>query len=190
MLDFIKKLQNRALFGPALIAMSIAAMASPAHAATQGTLGATSTGTVNISASVPARAQITGLSDVAFTGQNPASAASNAQDVCVWTNTASKQYRVTATGDGTASAFTVGSGALAPVPYSVQWSGSVGQASGTALTTTAISTVIFGSTAANPTCTTGGETASLIVGIASSDLMTMQAAATYAGVLTLLITPV
>ena len=45
--------------------------AAPASAATQGTLGATSTGNITITVSVPSRVQITGLTDVAFTNVDP-----------------------------------------------------------------------------------------------------------------------
>ncbi len=95
----------------ASVAIVVAALASaPAMAATQGTLGATSTGSVAISASVPNRARITGLTDVAFTSQDPNTAASNAQSICVWSNTATKGYTVTASGSGTSSAFTLSGG--------------------------------------------------------------------------------
>src|SRR5262245_5627324 len=78
--------------------------AAPALAATQGNLGATSTGSVAITASVPSRVRITGLADVAFTNQDPGTDASNAQDVCVWSNTATKGYTITATGSSAAGA--------------------------------------------------------------------------------------
>jgi hypothetical protein len=169
--------------------LTIAALtASMAHAATQGTLGATSTGTVTITASVPNRARITGLTDVSFLNQDPTTAASGAQNVCVWSNTATKRYTVTATGDGASNAFTLANGALT-VPYSVQWSASSGQTSGTALATGTASAALV-STATHQTCTTGPTaSASLIVGIGTADLGAMQAATTYTGVLTLVVTP-
>lgn len=159
-----------------------------AVAATQGTLGATSTGTVSIGASVPNRIQLTGLTDVSFTNQDPSVAASNAQNVCVWSNTATKGYNVTATGSGTANAFTLANGALT-VPYTVQWAGSSGQTSGTALVTgTALHSLT--STATNPTCAAGpSSSASLIVGISAANLQGMAAATTYTGTLTLVVAP-
>lgn len=170
-------------------AVAAAALISvPAMAATQGTLGATSQGSINISASVPNRARISGLTDVAFLNQDPGTAASNAQDVCVWSNTATKGYTVTASGSGASSAFTLASGALT-VPYSVEWNASAGQASGTALTATTASAGLV-STATHQICTTGvSATSSLIVGISTADLSSMEAAAVYAGTLTLLVTP-
>jgi len=164
------------------------ALAGPSFAATQGSFGATSTGTVSISASVPARARITGLVDVAFTNQDPASAASQPQSICVWSNTATKGYSITATGDGTANAFTL-AGASTTVPYTVQWNASSGQTSGTSLTAgTALGGLV--STATAQTCASGPtSSASLIVGMTAATLQTMQASTSYTGVLTLLVTP-
>ena len=162
---------------------------SSADAATQGSLGATSTGTVTITATVANRAQITGLSDVNFTNADPTTTATSAQSSCLWSNTATKGYSITASGSGTAGAFTLTSGALAPVPYSVQWAASSGQTSGTALATGAPLTGLV-STATRPTCNTGPTTtSSLIVSIAATDLQNMVAAASYTGTLTLLVTP-
>jgi hypothetical protein len=112
-----------------LIGTSTLVLGEPALAATQGTLGATSTGSITISASVPNRARITGLTDVSFLAQDPNTTASSAQNVCLWSNTATKGYTITASGSGTASAFTLANGALT-VPYSVQWSASSGQTNG------------------------------------------------------------
>jgi hypothetical protein len=159
-----------------------------ASAATQGSLGTTSTGSISIGASVPNRVQLTGLSDVSFTNQDPATPAANAQNVCVWSNTSTKGYNVTATGSGAGSAFTLANGA-ATVPYSVEWSGSSGQASGTALTAGAALTGLT-STATNATCSAGASSsASLIVKISSANLQNMQAATTYTGTLTLVVAP-
>jgi hypothetical protein len=161
---------------------------SGAFAATQGTLGSTSTGSLSISASVPNRIQLTGLTDVAFTNQDPSSTASNAQNVCVWANTSTKGYNVTATGSGTSGAFTLANGA-ATVPYSVQWSASSGAAAGSAL---AAGTALTGlvSTATSPTCSAGpASSASLIVSLSSTNLQSMQAATSYTGTLTLVVAP-
>ena len=174
----------------ALTAACIAAtlVAHPALAATQGSLGATSTGSVAINASVPNRVQLTGLTDVSFANQDPATAATNAQNVCVWSNTSTKGYNVTATGSGTANAFTLANGALT-VPYTVEWAGSTGQTSGTAL---ASGTALTGLTslATNAQCASGpSKSASLIVRISTANLQTMQAATSYTGTLTLVVAP-
>jgi hypothetical protein len=159
-----------------------------ALAATQGTLGSTSTGSISIGASVPNRVQISGLTDVSFANQDPAVAASNAQNVCVYSNTSTKGYNVTATGSGASSAFTLSNGA-ATVPYSVEWAGSSGQSSGAALTSGTALTGLT-STATNPTCSAGpASTASLVVKITTANLQGMQAATSYTGTLTLVVAP-
>ena len=176
--------------GLGLLGLAATALAAPAQAATQGTLGATSTGSIQITVSVPSRVQITGLNDVAFTNVDPAVNATNAQSNCVWSNTATKGYTITATGSGTSGAFTLASGALTPVAYTVQWNQSTGQSSGTALTA-ATTSGTFNSTATTPTCATAPATSSsLVVSIASAQLLNMASLTTYTGTLTLLVSPV
>lgn len=179
-------LAPRAVIGSLALAAAISSM--PALAATDGTLGATSTGTVSITASVPNRARISGLSDINFTNQDPASAASAAQNVCVWSNTATKAYTITASGSGTGSAFTLSNGG-ATVPYQVQWAGASGALTGTTLTAGSASSS-FTSTATNQNCASGpSASASLIVGLDTANLGTMSAGSNYTGTLTLLVTP-
>jgi hypothetical protein len=169
----------------AAVAWSSAALAVP----TQGTFGATSTGVVNISASVPSRVQITGLSDVSFANQDPASAASNAQSICVFSNTATKGYYIKATGNGSGSAFTIGGTGLTAVPYTVEWAQTSAAASGTSLAT---NTTLTGQTssATTPACSSGPTTsATLIVKMSTAALQAMQSSTTYSGTLTLLVGP-
>ena len=161
-----------------------------AFAATQGTPGATSTGTVTISASVASRVRISGLTDVSFSNVDVTSDVSNAQNVCVWSNTATKGYNITATGNGTNNAFTLnGGGGTSPMPYSVAWNQSAGQTSGTALTKGVALTGQV-SSATNQTCASGpSATASLIISILATDLASAVSSATYSGVLTVVIAP-
>ncbi len=171
-----------------LLLMASGVWVSPVVAATDGSLGATSTGSISITASVPNRARISGLSDVVFASQDPATAASDAQSVCVWSNTATKAYTVTASGDGSGSAFTLASGGSS-VPYQVQWAGTSGATTGTVLTAGSAS-ASFASTPPTRIARLGpSASASLIVGIDPADLSTMSAGANYAGTLTLLVTP-
>ncbi len=158
-----------------------------AMASTQGTLGATSTGSVAISATVPARAQISGLTDIAFGTVNPAVAASQAENVCVWSNTSGKGYQITATGSGASNAFTLTDGTNL-LTYSVAWAATANQTSGTALATGAASATLA-STATNPTCASGPtSTASLVVSMTTGNLQA-AVASTYNGTLTLVVAP-
>lgn len=164
-------------------------LAEPALASTQGSLGSTSTGSVTINASVPGRVRISGLNDVTFSNVDPSIAASNAQNICVWSNTSTRGYTITATGSGTANAFTLSSGALPAVPYTVEWAQTSGQTAGTSLTTgTALTGQI--STAINSDCSAGpSSSASLIVSMGSSTLQGMSSGVTYNGTLTLVVAP-
>ena len=164
-------------------------LTTPALASTDGAFGATSTGSVVINASVPGRVRISGLSDVTFALADPTAAASDAQDVCVWSNTNTRGYSITATGSGTANAFTLSSGALPVVPYTVEWASTSGQTGGTSLATGTALTGLT-STAINPDCSAGpAASASLVVSMASSTLQGMTAGVTYAGTLYLVVAP-
>lgn len=163
---------------------------APAAAATDGTFGATSTGTVGINASVPGRVRISKLTDIDLTNLDPTVAASRAQNVCVWSNAASRRYSITASGSGSGNAFTLdAAGAPAAVPYSVQWSATSGQTSGTSLSAgTALGALT--STAINSDCSAGpATTASLIVGMDTTTLQSMTSGLVYTGTLTLMVAP-
>jgi hypothetical protein len=175
----------------AIMSSCLGGLFTPASfGATQGTSGATSTGTVNISASVASRVRITNLSDVSFSKVDVTADVSNAQNVCVWSNTATKGYNITATGNGASNAFTLNGGAgTSPMPYSVAWNQSSGQTSGTALSKGVALTGLV-STATNQNCASGpSSSASLIISILAADLASAVSSATYSGVLTLVVAP-
>jgi hypothetical protein len=164
-------------------------LAGPALASTDGSFGATSTGSVVINASVPGRVRISGLTDVTFSNVDPSVAAADAQSVCVWSNTSTRGYSITATGSGAANAFTLSSGALPVVPYTVEWAPTSGQTSGASL---AAGTALTGqtSTATNSDCSAGpSASASLVVSVGSPTLQSMTAGVTYNGTLTLVVAP-
>lgn len=166
-----------------------AALSGTAHAATQGNLGATSTGSVVINATVAPQVRISGLEDVSFNNPNPANNAFRAQNVCVWSNTATRNYKIEAVGNGGTSTtdLSISDGTTA-IPYSVEWDDVSGATSGAALAS-GVQVGGQNSTATKSDCSGGGETASLIVRIAATDLQDMQAAASYTGTLTLTVTP-
>lgn len=172
------------------VGLAAALLASaPAQASTQGSFGSTSTGSIAINASVPGRVRISGLSDVSFINVDPSSPASNAQNVCVWSNTSTRGYSITATGSGSGSAFTLSNGGNPAVPYTVEWAGNASQASGTGLASGAALTGLT-STATNSDCSAGpSASASLIVTIGSSTLQSMVAGVNYTGTLTLVVAP-
>jgi hypothetical protein len=155
-------------------------------AVTQGTLGETSTGAITITVSVAKVAKISGLSDVSLAAVDPGTTATNTQNVCVWSNTATKGYSITASGSGPGKSFSLANGSMT-APYSVKWNGSSGQASGTLLNPDAALTGLI-STATDPSCSSGSATtSSLIVTIDLANLQKMEPEANYSGVLNLII---
>lgn len=173
----------------ALAGLLVVSIVGTAEASTQGSIGTTSTGSVNINASVPARVKISGLTDVDLTNVDPTVDAAVAQNICVWSNTATSGYQVTASGSGTGNAFTLANGALPVVPYTVEWADSSGQTGGTALATASALTGQT-SSATNSNCASGpASSASLIVKIGAVNLQAMPAATTFTGTLTLVVAP-
>ena len=134
------------------------------------------------------KVRITALSDVAFgTIANLNADAVAIQSVCLYADTNTNGYNVTASGTGPGGSFALSSGATS-LPYDVQWSGSPGQSSGTRLTANVPLTGQV-STATQQTCSSGpAASASLIVVLPTTGLSSATAGS-YSGNLTLLIGP-
>ena len=182
-LQDIKRLGAAA--GVVLLAASTAAQAAPV----QGTLGATSQGSVQITATVPSRVQITGLTDLSFGTLDPTTAASSTENVCVWSNTSTKGYNIKATcdGGGTGNTFKLASGSNT-MDYTVEWAGTSGAGTGQALTTNVAKTG-FTSNATTPNCSSS-TSATLFVKFSTAQMQAAVASATaYTGALTLLVAP-
>ena len=168
--------------------------------ATDGSLGATSTGDLDIQVDIEPRMQIARLSDIllSFDGSGTGDVA-GFSTACVYRNELGT-YEVTASGDGTGSAFTVTNAAPVPstIAYTVEWddtstgAGSTGVTSGTALTGQS------GVNTGTDECTVGGvagaaagpgvANARVTVTFARADLLAAPSG-TYNGVLTLLVSP-
>ena len=179
------------LVGLSMVALLLATVfSSLSFAATQGTLGATSSGSVAISITKSARARISNLNDLTLAAwEEGVGAISLTDDMCVYSTRPNGSYRVTASGSGTASAFSLANGANL-LPYTVTWnSGGAGALAntGTALTTTVASAAFLNASTTSPTCT-GGDTARLIVGVTAA-AMTAAVEGSYVGTLTLLVAP-
>jgi hypothetical protein len=187
----MKNKQNIMKLAAVLIATFVA---GEAHAAVQGSLGATSTGSVDILVKKPARVRISNLQDLTVNqwvdGDGPVQLTN---DVCVYSTRPNGGYKITAHGDGTGNAFTIKDAANDIMPYTVAWnSAGVGALSntGAALTTGTQSAALTHAATDSSTCAgaTPGATARLIVNIAEASMV----AATdgdYAGTLTMLVTP-
>lgn len=157
-------------------------LGATATAATDGTVGFNSTGTVVITLDVNDEVRISNLTDInlgVFAGVD----ASGSSAACVYRN-GTGAYQITATGDGVAGAFTLTDGTNT-VAYSVDFddgSGALAMTSGTTLA---------GRTGADPgsaTCATTGNNANVTATVLATDAATLPAG-TYAGTLTLVVAP-
>ncbi len=174
-----------------LLASAIAAtsvISSTAIAATDGTVGGTSTGTTVINVIVNDSVQISGLRDLGgtFDGVN---AVVDSDTACVYRN-GTGLYQVTGTGDGAGGAFTITNGSDT-IPYAVNWNDvpTAGLAAGGAnLTSGAPLSGQTGADTSETSCTTGGDTAAVEVTVAASDLLGVTNG-TLTGTLSLLISP-
>lgn len=133
--------------------------------------------------------QITGLSDVDFgTIVNLSVDAVSAQSVCVFSDTATKGYQITATGSGSSGAFTLSASGGRRLAYDVEWNHLSGQSSGTQLTSKVTLTgQVTNATAA--ACTSAPSTTASLIVIERASALSSAVAASYSGNLTLLIGP-
>jgi hypothetical protein len=133
------------------------------------------------------KVRITKLVDIAFgTIANLGADAVRSESVCLFADTNTNGYNVTATGTGTGGAFELsGPGSMA---YDVQWSSSSGQSSGTQLVPNVPLTGQV-SSATQQTCGTGPATSASLVVILRAAALSSAGAGTYSGTLTVLIGP-
>jgi hypothetical protein len=161
-------------------------------AATQGTPGPTSTGTVTINASITPEVNITNLNDFTFTATELRTALNTGADgtqfdgVCVWSNNPDRSYFITATGNGASNAFRLSDG-IRTLAYTVQWADNTAGVNMTTLTS-GVKSSAFSSPAGTPDCG-GSPRSSLRITIANAAIASMEATTTYTGVLTLLVSP-
>lgn len=134
------------------------------------------------------KVRLTGLSDVGFgTLANLAADAVRSQSLCLYADTPTNGYSITALGSGSGGGFELNSGTRI-LPFDVSWTGVAGQSSGTRLSPNVPLTGQT-STATQQTCNNGPPTsASLIVALRSGALSNAMAG-TYAGTLTLIVGP-
>lgn len=96
------------------VGCAVLTLASPARAASQGSLGGVSRGSITISVSLRTPARATGLADFALTG----SATAAAQELCF--RGAAHGYTLAASGSGPDGALTLSNG-TERIAYRVEW---------------------------------------------------------------------
>ncbi len=158
---------------------------STGFTATQGTLGPTSTGTVNISLTIPQLVKISGLSDIAL-GTISGAPVSGNTTACIYSNN-SGNYAVTVTGSGAGGAFTIAGPSPATtstIAYTADWIANSITAPLTA------GTKLTGRTGANTTSVNcaGGSNATFSVTFSEAAITAVPSGA-YSGTATILISP-
>lgn len=156
-------------------------------AATDGSLGNPSTGSTNISITLPNQVRITGVADLNLGEFSGSGNLTSNDDVCIYTNDSGGQYQVTAHGDGAGSAFTVSDPSSNTIPYEVYWNDSTGTTGNVELSTNITLGTQSSADTTDENCS-GGNTANFQVVVRESEL-SGQLAATFSGVLTLVIEP-
>jgi hypothetical protein len=175
---------NMPRVGKALAIAAVATLAAGnAFAATQGTLGATSQGTLDITLTIDPLVQISALDNIALGTYTGGGNMTGADNLCVYSN--SGGYHITATGNGTGGAFEL-IGTTVNLPYTVEWATSAGAGSGTAMTAGATLAGQSG-TFTTPDCG-ASDNAQVIVTVDSNDLASAPTG-NYTGILTLLVAP-
>jgi hypothetical protein len=132
------------------------------------------------------KVRVSNLNDVAFGSiANLSVDSSQSQSICLYSDTSTSGYNITATGAGPGGAFQLSSGPRA-LTYEVQWNSSSGQSSGIQLSPNVPLTGQT-STATQQTCNNGPPTSASLIILFRSGTLSSATAGTYSGILTLVV---
>lgn len=132
------------------------------------------------------KVRITNLSDVAFgTVANLGTDAVRSQSLCLFADTPTNRYTITATGSGGGGAFDLSSG-VRTMPFDVAWNEAPGQSSGTQLSPNVPLTGQV-SAANQQTCNNGPANSASLVVVLRSAALSGATAGDYSGMLTLIV---
>jgi hypothetical protein len=96
------------------------------YAASDGTLGLTSQGSVDITVGVGDRVQISGLDDIALGQWSGSGNLTGDEELCVYSSTS--KYEVTISGLHASNSFALSAGGTTTLPYTVNWADDPGDA--------------------------------------------------------------
>lgn len=164
-------------------ALSVSAVGGVAFAATQGSLGSTSTGTSSLSATVTDLVQITDVADITLTAATAADPLAGNDSVCVYSNASGNLYEVTASSANGSGSFELSDGSNTMV-YTVNWTDSA--SSQVALTEGAQTSSNLAGSASTSCADTKTSSVALSVPAAT---WTTSPAGTYTDTLTLVVAP-
>jgi len=161
---------------------AVASATGTAHAASQGSLGSTSTGSVVINATIPNLAQISRLDDINL-GSWSGADLNGSDQFCVFSST--RSYTITATSaNGTGTTFRLKDSGTNYIAYTVNWTDSAAAvsalSSGTASGAQATS-------ATSVNCA-GADNTTVAINVPSANVSAVPAGS-YSDTLTMLVTP-
>jgi len=172
-----------------VIFLLVSLLPSFVFAASPGTLGTTSTGTVNISITIPALVQITNLSDITL-GSTSSFPASGNTTACIYSNVASPlgSYYVTASSVNTSgSDFRVKDSGTDYIIYSAYWNNTSSPSQTTTLTSGTKTAQQTGGSAVSLSCS-GSSNANFNINFTAAQVQGAPAAS-YSDVVTIVISP-
>ncbi len=179
----MKKLQ---LIKTSLFALGL--LSGSAMAATQGSLGTNSTGSLDITVDINSLVQVTNLTDLGLGTFNGGGTDLSATDTfCVYRNGAGT-FDITMSGSGAANAFTL-TDSTNTIPYSVDFT-NIPAAATTAMTTGVLLGGQQNANTSSTTCSGAGDSdnVSVTVTVTSANLAASPAGA-YGGTLTMVVSP-
>ena len=171
----------------ALAALLAFGYTSAAFAASQGSLGTTSQGSLDITLSIEDLIRISDFSDMAFGAYSGTGDLNSNDDLCVYRNDTGGQYTITAT--ASEGAFQVDDGGTNTIAYSVFFNDTTGTTGEVAVTYNTATATQSGANTTSSDCSVGGLSANVHVRFLAADL---QAAVpgSYSGTLVLTANPV
>lgn len=171
----------------AAISILVALVSNVALAATQGTVGSTSTGTSVVSISKGHQVRISDIADFAFGAQTSTPAKAN-DNICIYSTSGS--YDVTAqSANASGTDFRMANvGASSFVTYTVEWNNAASGTSGTALLNAVTSSAFTGAHTTSNNC--GGSTNSrLFVQVDNTSFTSAPSGVAFTDTLTLVVAP-
>jgi hypothetical protein len=173
----------------AAVLVTVVFSAGRLMAATDGTLGATSTGTSVVTLTIPQLYRISGVADLALGSYSGTGTMSGNDDVCVYSNGATTYgIQITDNTNMTSNTFAVEDAAhTKQIPMAVRWNSTTGTSGNVAVTYNTRLAATGANTSASD-CSTGGNSANFQVNFIQADLQAASAAS-YSSTVTLLVEP-
>lgn len=180
-----------------LFIISLILLPLTAFSASQGTLGSTSTGTINISIGIGSVVQITQLKDIVF-GYTPGvdvGDLTKVVDLCIYANNTGGTYKVTVSDtNATGGNMRIASAASTPsyIPYTTQWFTNAAATGlpATTLTSGTQTATFSGASNTSRNCNNGASNNAAIKFTFLEADLTAAKAGSYTDVITILVSPI